>query len=190
MRRINKQFVEEDLHGLKFDTDALAYELYHSGVHDIVGIITKLFEKTQKEKEKQDWQKNTVTWKKYVDTGQNTGLALPKHSYFGLSYEDLIQNPEEKLTQVCDFLSEKFSPSMVDFQKSKDPKTKTHLLKMPIQKSNREKWQSKMHLWQCYILESVAGDTLKKNNYPVTTPAKPSPMVIDKLYSAHNKLCR
>jgi hypothetical protein len=236
MRRISREFVEEDLHGLTFDTDILSHEFYQAGITEIKDIITALFEKNMRGEGKSRWAEKTpyyilhmktileiypdaqfihiirdgrdvflsmmerkhdlkiynihqaaYLWKKYVDTGQETGKNLPKDTYFELRYEDLIENPHDKLEELCNFLNEPFSQSMVDFQKSKDPNSKTPLLKKPIQKSNYGKWKLKMKFWQIYLFESIAGDTLSRNNYPLLTKPKKIPYLLDKLFSAHTR---
>ena len=238
MRKISREFVEEDLHGLTFDTDSLANEFHELGINTVIGIITALFEKNMRGEGKIRWAEKTPyyilhmrtileiypdaqfihiirdgrdaalsmlarkhdlkiyntyqaawLWKKYVDTGQRTGSTLPPNTYFELRYEDLLQNPEKELRAVCKFLGEPFSSSMVNFQKSKDPKTKTPLLKKPIARSNYGKWKTNMNSWQIWVFESIAGDTLSKNNYFLSTKAKPLSFPLDKLFSVYTRFC-
>lgn len=237
MRRISREFVEEDLHGLVFDTDSLAKEFHEMGVKSVIDVITALFEKNMRGEGKRRWAEKTPyyilhmetilelypesqfihiirdgrdsalsmlkrrhdlkiytvyqaahVWKKYVDTGQKIGSSLPKDVYFELRYEDLIEDPHKKLAEVCDFLNEPFSTKMVDFQKSKDPKTKTPLLRKEIQKDNKNKWERQMSLWQICLFESIAKETLVRNKYPLASSAKPIHPLLDKVFSAHSRL--
>ena len=130
------------------------------------------------------------TWVQYVGAGQQSGKRLPKDTYFELYYEDLISNPTNKLKEVCNFIGENFEDNMINFKKSQDPNCKTPLLKKPIQSSNSEKWRDKMTTWQLHIFESVAGSTLKLNNYPVSTSCKTMPLPIRALYRAHERYSR
>ena len=112
-------------------------------------------------------------WKQYVETGQEIGSKLGSKRYFELRYEDLIKDQDYNIKGICKFLGEDFENSMIDFQKSTDKYNKTPLLAKPIQTDNHSKWLEKMPARQVRVFESVAGDTLKRNNYNLRTDAKP-----------------
>jgi len=237
MRRISREYVEEDLKGLTFDTDALAREFVEKKKDNIVAIIASLMEKNAAGEGKQRWLEKTPyyilhmqtilemfpdaqfihiirdgrdcalsmlhrkhdlkifnvyhaaqVWKQYVDAGQETGQQLPENRYFELRYEDLIDDPEDTMRKTCQFIGEEFEQSMVEFEKSKDPKSKTPMLSKSVQKKNAEKWRTRMSAWDIRICESVAGSTLEKNGYPVLTPCNPLPIPVRAAYKIHERL--
>ena len=239
MRRISREFCEEDLHGLKFDTTALANEFVDKGVNSTLDIISLLLTKNALGENKNRWLEKTPyyilhistllkmfpdaqfvhiirdgrdcalsmlerkydlkifniyqaakIWSRYVDMGQEAKEYLSSDVYFEFRYEDLISDPETKVKEICTFLGEKYEDNVVDFIKSQDPKNKTPMLKKGIQKNNFDKWRTKMTIWQIRVFESVAGDTLKRNNYSVSTKCKPIFLPIRIFYRLHEKYIR
>jgi len=236
MRRISREFVEEDLHGITFNTTVLAEEFEIQGADTIVKIIAALLMKNTIGENKTRWLEKTPyyilhiktilkmfpnaqfihiirdgrdcalsmlgrkydlkifntyhaakIWKQYVDTGQQAKHYLANDAYYEIKYEDLIAAPEKNIKDICRFLGENFEVGMVNFKKSQDPKTKTPLLSKPIQKTNAEKWLSNMSTWQITVFESVAGRTLKRNNYPVKTKCQSLPLAIRMFFRLHEK---
>lgn len=59
MHRQSRDFLEGDLHGLKFDVDALARELHAEGRHTMPAIISGLFEKNAQGEGKARWGDKT-----------------------------------------------------------------------------------------------------------------------------------
>lgn len=111
-------------------------------------------------------------WQRYVNAGRQAGKSLHASQYFELRYEDLLENPVHTVQTLCDFLGEPFSERVIDFQKSRDPKTKTPLLKQGLQKSNREKWRNEMTDRQIRTFESIAGETLGECGYKLALPPR------------------
>lgn len=104
-------------------------------------------------------------WRRYVEAGRSSGRQLAPHQYLELRYEDMLADPVGIVQRLCEFLGEKYSDKIIDFEKSTDPKTKTPLLKQGLQESNREKWRASMRPRQIKTFESIAGDTLLDCGY-------------------------
>jgi len=239
MRRISREYVEEDLKGLAFDVDALAEEFTDEGKNNMVALISWLMEKNATGEGKRRWLEKTPyyilhmetilemfpdaqfihiirdgrdcalsmlqrkhdlkifntyhaaqVWKQYVEAGQQTGKQLQAKQYFELRYEDLIDDPDKTMRRICEFIDEKFEPSMVQFEKSKDPKSKTPMLSKSIQKKNSEKWRDRMSNWSIRVFESEAGQTLKENGYPLTTSCNTLPAPVLAVYKIHERYNR
>ena len=239
MRRISREYVEEDLKGIDFNTDALAQQLVKENKSSIVEIISSLMEKNAIGDGKERWLEKTPyyvlniktilemfpdaqfiniirdgrdcalsmidrkkdlkifnlyhaanIWKQYVETGQNAKKYLGDGQYFEIRYEDLINDPDKTLRRICLFLNEDFEQSMVDFEKSKDPNSKTPMLGKSIQKANSEKWRARMSNRNIQLFESIAGDTLKHNDYPVLSKCKPLPKLTEYFYEIHKRISR
>ncbi len=68
-----------------------------------------------------DWGPNTVAeaahyWKAVVLKTRQVGAKL--HHYYEIRYEDLLNAPETTLRNICNFLNEPFSPSMLDYKEA------------------------------------------------------------------------
>lgn len=112
-------------------------------------------------------------WKHYVEAGRSAGKQLAPQQYMELRYEDILGEPVGTVRGLCEFLGEEFSEKVIDFQKSRDPKTKTPLLKQGLQESNREKWRTSMSPRQIRTFESIAGGTLQDCGYELAYPLRP-----------------
>lgn len=127
-------------------------------------------------------------WKRYVEAGRKAGRELPESQYLELRYEDILDDPARNVTRLCDFLGEPFSETVIDFQKSRDPNTKTPLLKQGLQKQNREKWRTAMSPRQIRTFESVAGETLQACGYELAYPIRRQPWIERLANQVHQKI--
>lgn len=230
------EFLHTDLHGLRFDVEALAQEFVKEGRHSMRDIISGLFEKNAAGEEKPRWGDKTPyyvlhiqkllewwpdaqvihivrdgrdvalsmfarrhdfgayniyivaeQWEQYVETGRAQGEHLPASQYLELRYEDMIGDQKTALQTICAFLGETYSDDLLDYKKSSEA-GKTPLLQKPIQKSNKDKWKHGMTGWQIRVFESVAGETLKKFGYTLTTTGKRLPLPLRALFRWHHAL--
>ncbi len=217
MYRRNAGFLDTDLHGLKFDVDALAQQLHARRVATVPEVIRAMMEFNAEGEGKKRWGDKTPyyslhvpiimemfpdaqflhiirdgrdcalsmlergkdldihniyqaarIWKRYVDAGQAAGGVLERFQYYEFRYEDLLHTPRDVVSGICEFLGESFDESIINFRKASGS-GKTPLLKKPIQAGNSGKWKSRMSRRQRKVFESVAGDTLATNGYPVTS---------------------
>jgi hypothetical protein len=72
-----------------------------------------LLEKYQKEEFHIDIYFAARNWMRRINDINQSREHLPTHLYHELRYEDLVQQPEEKIQEVCDFLGEDYEPSML-----------------------------------------------------------------------------
>lgn len=238
MYRISQNFLDTDLHGMRFDIEKLAEEFHARHYDSIPAIISGLFEKNARGEGKSRWLDKTPyyilhlpkiramfpdsqiihiirdgrdcalsmiirkydlhvynvyhaakLWQQYVEAGQEWGNKLGPEVYFEFRYEDLLADQVATVQKICGFLGEEFSDSVINFQKSKDKKTKTPLLQKSLQQDNAEKWRRLMTHWQVSVFERTAGDTLMCNGYPInTTSIKHLPLPLRAAYRAHNRI--
>lgn len=120
------------------------------------------------------------TWNKYVSAGMEFGKYNPS-VYLEIKYEEILSDPHLAMHTICDFLSEEFVESLIEFRKPKAA-IKTHMLQKPIQQGNQEKWRSKMTNRQIRIFEAMAGETLKKQSYELSIE-NPSVSAIESIFS-------
>ena len=128
-------------------------------------------------------------WQQYVETGHAYGADLPSSTYLEIRYEDLLRDQRALMLQICRFLGEDFSESLLNFKKAGQA-GKTPLVQKPIQPTNTEKWRKHLSKWQIRVFESAAGDTLSRLGYPLLTGGKPLPLALRAAYRVHNKFAR
>ena len=128
-------------------------------------------------------------WQQYVETGHAYGAGLPNSTYLEIRYEDILRDQRAVMLQICHFLGEEFSESLLNFKKAGQA-GKTPLVQKPVQSTNTEKWREHLSKWQIRVFESAAGDTLSRFGYPLLTGAKPLPLVLRAAYRVHNKVAQ
>lgn len=110
-------------------------------------------------------------WKK----NQEACLALKNNvgneRFIQLSYENLINAPEEEMKKLSSFLNIDFDPTVFDFYKSEESKNTAVAGKMwgnvtkPIMKSNFNKYKKELTEMEVGIFEKQAGEILKELAY-------------------------
>jgi len=128
------------------------------------------------------------TWNKYVRAGKAFGKKHPDH-YFEIRYEDILDQPETSIKNLCEFLDIDFNQSVINFGKS-DGSGKTPLLQKPLQKSNQGKWKSNLSKRQRSTFEALASETLAGCGYEVSTPPPKINMATRFINEVHIKLCQ
>lgn len=236
MHRLNAEFINTDMHGMRFDASTLADELHAKGIRTVQGLIGAVFQKNAEGEGKVRWLDKTPyyvlhlptilalypdaqfvhiirdgrdsalsmlersrdlcvynlyhgakLWQQYVEVGRDHGKELGSERYFELRYEDLLAEPENVMRSLCHFLDEEFSDSVIHFQKSTDPNTKTPLLKRELQSNNQDKWKTLMTQDQIRVFERAAGNTLRACGYGVTTDCRPFPLPVKAWYRLHSR---
>lgn len=236
MYRRNADFLDTDLHGIGFDIESLAAELWKEGRHTPQTIISGLFEKNAHGEGKARWGDKTPYyvrhlpkivewfpgaqvihlirdgrdcslslfnrrhdfdvynayyaakyWQHFVEVGREHGKRLGPDQYHEILYKDLVADPETTMAEICAYLHEEYSDSVVHFKKANQA-GKTPLLQKPVQPDNAGKWRHQMSRSSIRAFESVAGDTLAQLGYPVETSAKPLPWLLRAAFRGHNWL--
>jgi hypothetical protein len=117
-------------------------------------------------------------WREQVWWVRNMGKILGPKRYFELRYEDLTEDPERWLRQICDFLGLAYSSAMLDYHKRVElsiPESKRHLWPMlaePPRTENSFRWKSEMSDGLRIAFEKRAGKVLQDLRYE-TLPSPP-----------------
>lgn len=96
-----------------------------------------------------------------------------------LRYEDLIENPGERLAEVCRFIGISYEDSMLDYHR--DPQTQADAqktaywknLSAPVMKDNKKKYLRELSPREIELFESVAARALKLLGYPLHNASPP-----------------
>lgn len=85
---------------------------------------------------------------------------------FPLSYENLLENPEKIVKELCQFLDIKFSKEMLNFHTSKEAERSAKSsslwenLSQPIKSNNSKKFMTELTTEEIKIIESITGDVM------------------------------
>ncbi len=115
-------------------------------------------------------------WKKEQQIGIYWLNKLSKEEIFLVRYEDLVDNPEALLRQICAFLQEPFQGNMLDFFKSEEPKKSSSLSRSwentsrPVMKGNSGKYKLNLTEREIGLFEGIAGQELDYFSYPLARP--------------------
>ncbi len=92
-----------------------------------------------------------------------------------LSYESLLLQPEMELSRLCDFLGLEYNRDVIEFYDSSesirtaDSGRMWSNLKKPIIRSNFGKYKRGLTAWEIAVFEQIAGGTLVKLGYPLSS---------------------
>lgn len=122
-----------------------------------------------------------LLWKRYVTAGRTAGARLPAASYRELRYEALVNQPERVMREVCDFLGEPFSETVLQptpirqvlrpaflGRGNRDVPSSPELLRPSV-----AGWKSSFSREDRILFESVAGDLLSTLGYETDGVTRP-----------------
>lgn len=113
-------------------------------------------------------------WRSYVKRVEKMRTKLREESFLQVRYEDLLQNPEPVLQEVCHFLGESFSPEMLAFHASKKkyPTDRRNFrnLNQPLMTGNAQKWKKTLSRREIRLVEAASGPALERYGYEATIP--------------------
>ena len=113
-------------------------------------------------------------WAKRVAAGMHDGRALGAGRYTELRYEELVDDPEARLKELCTFLDVGFDPVMLDSAGDDDEVLERaaaynpHVTEKP--KSGVREWRRTMRDRHVEMFEAVAGNVLSELGYPRLYP--------------------
>jgi hypothetical protein len=122
------------------------------------------------------WGPNDVAtaalrWKQFVEAGRLAAGALDPSRYREVRYEELLEEPEETLRDVCGFVGLDFEAGMLDYHKRVDALLQTvsspeihQRLSLRPTKGLRD-WRTQMTADDQGAFERVAGDLLAELGY-------------------------
>jgi hypothetical protein len=109
-------------------------------------------------------------WERRVSAGLRDGRPLGPDRYLELRYEDLVEDPEAQLKQLCDFIEITFEPAMLEDAGTQDDVLQRaaiynkHVRDRP--KTGVREWRRTMPDRHVEMFEAVAGGVLSELGYP------------------------
>jgi LPS sulfotransferase NodH len=109
-------------------------------------------------------------WMKAITNIHDFGRTLPESRFLEISYENLVQNPEQTIQAVCEYLSLDFQPKLLDFWNNTenlgDANRSLHEnLKNPINNDAIGKWKKSLDISQQTLVEMRLRGILSELGY-------------------------
>jgi hypothetical protein len=109
-------------------------------------------------------------WVRRIRKAQMDGKSLSAHDYFELRYENLVQDPEIELNQICDFLGETYHADML---LSHELAQKTlpvdsyffENVRKPLTTTRINSWTERLSIRDARLVQEVAGPLMKELGY-------------------------
>jgi hypothetical protein len=119
-------------------------------------------------------------WTEAIERGALARERLSADSYHEIQYENLVADPEKHLSELCDFLGERFDEAMLSPERLADtfvPEHQTWHVRTRQQISTRSigRFRDRLEPWQLSVCEAVMGDQLRDYGYELTGAEPPEP---------------
>jgi len=117
-----------------------------------------------------------MLWKNSIKASRKGASKIPSQCYMELRYEDLIEDPEKYLKQVCEFLGEAYEPEMLEFHRGSTKLVPEWEKSWHAQTSgsltsrNIGKWRTQFSPKEIKLIEILSGDELVRNGYALERP--------------------
>ncbi len=111
-----------------------------------------------------------LEWKYKIQKVRRFFGQLPVGRCLEVRYEDILNSPESKVLEVCNFLNVDYEESMLDFYKSSHKYVGKHhsgLIFKAISRSPVKRWKKLMNDSDNKIYESVARNCLEDQEYEI-----------------------
>ncbi|HEX5080246.1 MAG TPA: sulfotransferase [Geminicoccaceae bacterium] len=108
-------------------------------------------------------------WKEDLDQIEELENHQSPSLFYQISYEEILQDSEQALKKICNFLGEEYAPEMLSYHCNTlpyptDARNQQNLAK-PVMVENKEKWRHEMTRDDVRVFEAVAGDALARYGY-------------------------
>lgn len=117
-------------------------------------------------------------WRRKVRDGRAAGRMLPPGAYTEVRLDELIADPERQLRRVCDFLSEDYTPEMLEYpEKMRAPGMHhpihgRHLERLPT--ADLRDWRAGRSELEQHAIETVCRGQLQELGYPTESRSLPA----------------
>ncbi|MEM7317358.1 MAG: sulfotransferase, partial [Planctomycetota bacterium] len=110
------------------------------------------------------------TWKRNVEAGRAAASWLGPERYLEVRYEHLVEDTEASVRRICDFLNERFEPTMLDNtaagERISGPTGHVEVA-APVNTRSVAAWQTSMTLFDQKLSQHLAGSLLKELGYEI-----------------------
>ncbi len=112
-------------------------------------------------------------WHSHIWLGIRIGSVLGEGRYLQVHYESLVENSEEELKRICEFLGEDYSPQMLEYYKDSDKaipedrKGQHYNADSAPKRSRSYAWKKEMSSTNIAIFNLYAHHSLKELGYEI-----------------------
>jgi hypothetical protein len=113
-------------------------------------------------------------WKKQVEAGRSAGVLLGTNRYFEVFYEQLIEQPETTLKNLCNWLELEYTPQMLKYYVTANeniPKEHSNLFELtnkPLDTSRVYAWKRQLSHQEVAEFESVTSELINTLGYKLS----------------------
>lgn len=122
------------------------------------------------------WYDGTIAdcaryWRRLVEKGRRDGQRLDKKRYLEVRYEELVNDPELILGDVCHFIGEQFEPQMLRYYSRTEDLIPQHRMawhektKRAVDDTSVERWRRDLDAADLMEFEAYAGRSLQRFGY-------------------------
>lgn len=109
-------------------------------------------------------------WVRRIQRARRDGLSLGRQHYYEIHYEDLIQNPEENIRLICNFIEEDFHPAMLNHSGLAQEliPEESHFfdqVREPIHNQRVGRWRKELPDRDVRLVEFICGDLMRSCGY-------------------------
>lgn len=115
-----------------------------------------------------------IMWRKGIKSALSACERLGREEIINVKFEHLVNDPENSIKMVCDFLGVKYHHSMIDVPVSMSS-TSTDEGKRGISRNVAAKWMESLSATDVYFAEKINGELMEVLGYPLTH-MKPNPL--------------
>ncbi len=101
---------------------------------------------------------------------QTSYLEKYRQNLLLVKYENFVSNMKDELIRICEFIDEPFDENMLNYHEQKTHISTTEGSKNTAKKPNSafiDKWKSELSQFEINVFETIAGEELARNNYPL-----------------------
>ena len=121
------------------------------------------------------WKNNSVyamlNWQEAIQNGKKALQKYYPNQFMEIRYEDIIDNPQESIHQVCDFLREDFSDDLLKFHKIADKSIPSYKMdwhsgaKKEINAMSIGRWSKDLEDWEVSLISKKMKKELSQYKY-------------------------
>lgn len=134
------------------------------------------------------WKKSSIyamlNWQEAIRKGETAKKKYTRDQYLEIKYEDIIDSPEDIIKTVCEFISEEYSDSLLEFHKIVDKSIPSYKMnwhsatKSKINTQSVGRWQNELTTWEISLFNRKLKNELTVHNYKISERKKSIPIKI------------
>ena len=128
------------------------------------------------------WKKNSMhamlNWQEAIQKGVRAKRKYHSDQFMEIRYEDIIDNPENSVKLICNFLNEEYSDALLEFHKIADKSIPSYKMdwhsgaKKEINSTSIGRWENDLEDWEISLINKKLKKELALHNYDIPLSTK------------------